>query len=122
VRTLGRDGFGALLQSFMSKAGLSQNALARKAGCDTALVNRMVNKDIPPSRGIVLSMAGVLGLTPSQRDRLLFAAGHAPEIDYQEAYVRLRSAIIDTLSATHPITEQPKESPWTRQERTVRSS
>jgi transcriptional regulator with XRE-family HTH domain len=77
------------------QAGLSQNALARRSEIDPAYVNRIerVSGAEAPrvSRGIVLTMALVLGLDDADTDRLLYAAGLAPVLDYQtmaEEYAR----------------------------------
>jgi transcriptional regulator with XRE-family HTH domain len=75
-------GFGAALRERRVQAGLSQNALARRAGIDPAYINRMekapADSPIVPRRPIVESLCRVLELSRVESDRLLLAAGMAP--------------------------------------------
>lgn len=102
--------FAAMLRRLRLAAGLSQNQLARQAGCDPAYINQMETgsgyrrKDGQPnmvSRALVLSIAEVLDISQGQADRLLFAAGLAPQADWQtravKAEVRL-AAIREALA------------------------
>lgn len=87
--------FGAMVDEHLIRRGLSQSALARLVGVDPSYVNRIVKHGIErPSRPVVLEMAVAFDLDADETDRLLFAAGHAPERDWQtvaEAYAeRLR--------------------------------
>ena len=74
--------FGAALRGFRVRAGLSQNALARRAGIDPAYVNRIeaAQREAPvvPRRQVVEALATALQLSPLESDRLLLAGGHAP--------------------------------------------
>jgi transcriptional regulator with XRE-family HTH domain len=77
--------FGQMLRAHRIRAELSQNALARAAGIDPAYVNR-IEKGIFEGhvrRGVVLSLANVLEMSDALTDRFLFAAGLAPQADYQ---------------------------------------
>lgn len=86
--------FAVLLNRLRIRAGLSQNALARAAGCDPAYVNRMEReRDVPPSRRIVLALADALGLEPRMTDRLLYTAGYAPTRDYQTLWEAVEPAV-----------------------------
>ena len=79
--------FGALLREVRSRAGLSQNALARRAEIDPAYVNRLEKPARTrasragglPRRPVVLRLAAATELGPVDADRLLAAAGHCPE-------------------------------------------
>jgi transcriptional regulator with XRE-family HTH domain len=72
--------FGALLHQLRLGAGLSQNRLARLAEIDPAYVNRLEHgADQRPRRPTVLALARALACRPADADRLLVAAGHAPE-------------------------------------------
>lgn len=81
------------------------NAVARAAEIDPAYVFRLEKggpKSHIPTRGVVLALAGVFDLSPSETDRLLYAAGLAPQEDWQTravkaevALVRIRQAIED---------------------------
>jgi|SRR5581483_8229806 len=77
-----RSTFGAALRAYRVRAGLSQNALARRAGIDPAYVNRIeaAPHDAPtvPRRPLVEALSRALDLGPLDRDRLLLAAGFAP--------------------------------------------
>lgn len=73
------EAFGALLQSFRRRAGLSQGALAKLAGIDPSYVNRLERGERePPKREIVEALITALQLPPDDADRLLVAAGHLP--------------------------------------------
>lgn len=100
----GSAAFGALLRRLRTERGLSQNALSRAAGVDPSYVNRLErtgpdgNGAAPgartlPSRPIITALALALDLSYAERDRFLYAAGLAPEVDWQarceEAEARL---------------------------------
>lgn len=71
-------GFGRSLRALRLQRGLSQTQLARDAGFDHSYVSRLESGDRAPSREAVMRLAHELGLTPDQRDELLFAGGFVP--------------------------------------------
>ncbi len=78
--------FGALLSELRQRSGLSQNALARRAGINPGTVNRLESGQRAPSnRELVLTLSDALALDSADRDRLLAAAGHLPIVFDQEA-------------------------------------
>jgi transcriptional regulator with XRE-family HTH domain len=92
LRALGGSpaSFSRALRAWRLAAGLSQNQLAREAGCDPAYTNRLERQQgaggVQPSRQIVLRLAAALaeasgGLADTQllRDELLVLAGYCPE-------------------------------------------
>lgn len=74
---------GALLRAFRIRAGFSQNELARATGLNQALVNKIERFGKFVSRPTLLVLTNALLLNDDDRDRLLFAAGHAPVRDFQ---------------------------------------
>ena len=71
--------FAALLTRWRERAGLSQNALARRMGVNPAYVNRLEHGGRGAgNRELVEAAARALGLEASERDALLAAAGHWP--------------------------------------------
>ena len=73
------DEFGTLFQRWRERAGLSQNALARRMDVNPAYVNRLEHGGRGAgNRELVETAAVALGLSPAERDRLLAAAGHWP--------------------------------------------
>lgn len=71
--------FGALLQRFRLRAGLSQNALAKRAALDASAINRLERGERGQTRrAAVEALATALGLAPAERDQLLAAGGHLP--------------------------------------------
>src|SRR4051812_35518122 len=73
------DEFGTLFQQWRERAGLSQNALARRMDVNPAYVNRLEHGGRGAgNRELVETAAAALGLSPAERDRLLAAAGHWP--------------------------------------------
>jgi transcriptional regulator with XRE-family HTH domain len=86
--------FAAMLRRLRVERGLSQSALAGAAAMDSAYVNRLeragetqasgkVIKLTMPGRDFVLALALALDLSYAERDRMLFVAGLAPELDWQ---------------------------------------
>jgi transcriptional regulator with XRE-family HTH domain len=58
---------------------LSQSELAKRAGLDHSYISRLENDRRAPSRDAVLRLGRVLEATPADLDRLLLAAGYAPD-------------------------------------------
>ncbi|HEY7062334.1 MAG TPA: helix-turn-helix transcriptional regulator [Chloroflexota bacterium] len=73
------DEFARLFQRWRERAGLSQNALARRMGVNPAYVNRLEHGGRGAgNRELVEAAAAALGLTADERNALLGAAGHWP--------------------------------------------
>src|SRR5690349_8856354 len=73
------DAVGSLVRAWRERAGLSQNALARRMGVNPAYVNRLEHGGRgAQNRELLLSVAAALGLAAAERDELLAAAGHWP--------------------------------------------
>jgi transcriptional regulator with XRE-family HTH domain len=71
--------FAALLTRWRERAGLSQNALARRMGVNPAYVNRLEHGGRGAgNRELVEAAARALGLAAHERDALLATAGHWP--------------------------------------------
>lgn len=99
--------FGQMLRRLRIEAGLSQNQLARLAGCDPAYVNRLEpGSQPPPKRPVVLALAQVLELTPGRTDRLLYAAGLAPATDWQSIAIDA-TAKLEAISAVLRPADEP---------------
>ena len=86
---------------------LSQTALAHKAGIDPAYVNRLEHGGQTPSRTVVLALAEVLDISQAQTDRLLFAAGLAPQEDWQTRAVKAEVRLATIREALAEDDEQP---------------
>ena len=72
--------FAALLRRWRERAGLSQNALARRMGMNPAYVNRLEHGGRGAgNRELVEAVAAALALRAAERDALLAAAGHWPD-------------------------------------------
>ena len=72
--------FPTLLRRQRERAGLSQNALAERAGRDPGTINRLESgKRAPVNRGLLADLARALGLSATEHAALLAAAGHVPE-------------------------------------------
>ena len=96
--------FGDWLRHHRLAAGLSQNELARQVGVDPAHVNRLEKGiQIRPGRPVTLQIAHVLGLDAAEADRFLFAAGLAPQHDWQTLYEELEAAIRTVRGAANTI-------------------
>jgi transcriptional regulator with XRE-family HTH domain len=103
--------FGQMLRRLRIERALSQSALARRAGCDPGYVNRMergtqLRQDgrvTIPDRTIVLALAEVLDISQAEADRLLYAAGLAPQADYQTR-AEAAEAKLDLIRQTFDLT------------------
>jgi transcriptional regulator with XRE-family HTH domain len=73
------DEFSALFRRWRERAGLSQNALARRMDVNPAYVNRLEHGGRGAgNRALVEAAAAALALDAGERDTLLAAAGHWP--------------------------------------------
>lgn len=73
--------FAELLRTYRQASGLSQRALARAAGINPAIANRLESADRGPSGpDQVRALARALRLEAEQEDRLLGAAGFWPDV------------------------------------------
>ncbi|HEY8745952.1 MAG TPA: helix-turn-helix transcriptional regulator [Chloroflexota bacterium] len=71
--------FGELLSCLRLAAGVSQSALGQEAGVHASYVHRLERGErATPTREVVLALSRSLGATPTERDRLLWLAGHLP--------------------------------------------
>lgn len=70
--------FGMVLRGFRERAGLSQSALARRAGLDPSFVNRLESGQRGADRAVAEGLARALDLNPTEMDQLLAAGGHLP--------------------------------------------
>jgi transcriptional regulator with XRE-family HTH domain len=75
--------FGEAVREARLQAGISLNALARRAGVDPAYIHRIestrVDRAPLPRRPVVLAIAAALELDPRATDVLLVRAGHVPQ-------------------------------------------
>jgi transcriptional regulator with XRE-family HTH domain len=105
--------FAAMLRRHRIEAGLSQNQLARLAKIDPAYVNRMeralANYTTVPSRRVVLGLADALEMGPGPTDRFLFAAGLAPETDWQSRAIAAETIVAMVRDAVRPIDDQAEQ-------------
>ena len=74
------EDFGQALRTLRERAGLSQSALARKAGLDPSFINRLESGQRSADRAVVEALIGAIDLPPADADRLLAAGGHLPAV------------------------------------------
>lgn len=72
------EAFRALLRGHRLRLGWSQDGLAARAGMDLSNVNRIESGAREPSREACVRLASGLGLSETEADALLLAAGHLP--------------------------------------------
>lgn len=76
------DSFGAYIDWFMKRLGLSENRLAELADVHVSVISRIINHDKPTSEGVMLRiLVAMLGLSAAQLDfinRGLAADGRDP--------------------------------------------
>lgn len=69
--------FGLLLREFRIRAGLSQRALAKKAGVNTSYVSRLESGDRKvASRDIMILLSRILELSHRETDLWFITAGY----------------------------------------------
>src|SRR5688500_9100048 len=103
ARTSGLLVFADQVRQARLRVGLSQHALARRAGIDPAYVNRIeaAPRDAPvvPRRAVVESLSTALDLTRLETDRLLLSAGMAPaRLTVAGVWSATLSLVADVLS------------------------
>ena len=69
--------FGEILQKLRREAGVSQAALAKRAGMSGSLIALMELNRRTPRKDKVEALAGALALNQKKRNRLLLAAGYS---------------------------------------------
>jgi transcriptional regulator with XRE-family HTH domain len=74
------ESFGGRLRALRERAGLSQSALARKAGLDPSFINRLESGQRGADRKVAEDVIQALELPPADADRLLAAGGHLPAV------------------------------------------
>ena len=72
------ESFGSELRAFRERAGLSQSAVARRAGLDPSFINRLESGQRGADRTVAEALIQGLGLDEADADRLLAAGGHLP--------------------------------------------
>jgi transcriptional regulator with XRE-family HTH domain len=70
--------FGEILRNYRRGAGQAQLDAALSAGISQRHLSFLETGRAQPSRGVVLALGGTLGLSLSQQNELLLAAGFAP--------------------------------------------
>lgn len=69
--------FGEMLRGFRIRTGLSQRALASKAGLDTSYISRVESGERKfTSRSVALELATILDLSQAETDLWLNSAGY----------------------------------------------
>jgi transcriptional regulator with XRE-family HTH domain len=98
--------FATLLIGYRERVGLSQGMLARYSGVDQSYVTKIERGDrLMPGRAVTLALAETLELSARQTDRLLYAAGLAPQRDYQALYEDVERRLAAVVAAATGSTE-----------------
>mgnify|MGYP001603128918 FL=1 len=72
--------FARLLEAHRRRLDLSTNEVARRIGVDPSYISRLIREErVPPRRPVVVRLCHALQLTVSEGQRLLIAAGYAPQ-------------------------------------------
>jgi transcriptional regulator with XRE-family HTH domain len=98
--------FGALVRQWRRRRGLSQLDLGLVAGVSARHISFIETGRSTPSRAMVLRLADALGVPPREQNRLLLAAGLAPEYSEQRLddpeLAPVRAGIAQVLAAYEP--------------------
>lgn len=75
-----RSDFGKVLDELLTARGLTPLAFAKSAGVYRSFIYKLLDGQSPPPAKRIAEWAGVLKLTPKERNRLFVAAGleHVP--------------------------------------------
>jgi transcriptional regulator with XRE-family HTH domain/KaiC/GvpD/RAD55 family RecA-like ATPase len=91
-RTTGRIDLGTRLRELRTKRGLSQTELAKLVGVTSSTISQVESNSIYPSLPALLKMAEILSVEVNSffqdaahvKDRVIFTAGEAAEIKFQD--------------------------------------
>jgi signal transduction histidine kinase len=83
---------GALLREWRTRRAMSQFELALEAGVSARHICFVETGRSRPSAAMIGRLADTLAIPPRERDRLLLAAGHAPEGGAEASQLRLVEA------------------------------
>ncbi len=93
------ESFAKLMEEFRQRIGMSRHRLAVEAAVDPSYLVRISSGDrVPPRVHIVESMARVLRLSASDRNRLLTSAGYAPAEVTSIGWSSALQAVADVLT------------------------
>jgi allantoicase len=87
--------FGQMLAARRANVDMSRVVLSEIVDCHDTYIGLLERDARTPSRQTVLALADALALNTSQTDRLLYIAGHAPQVDYQMLYEAEYGAVDD---------------------------
>jgi transcriptional regulator with XRE-family HTH domain len=96
--TIPQETFASLLRTFRQESNRTQGSLADAAGYDRSYISYLERGLRNPTRDVVLTLAGVLGLSPSQRDALLLSARFAAEDDNSGATIDLNDRLVELVA------------------------
>jgi transcriptional regulator with XRE-family HTH domain len=93
-----QETFASLLRTFRQERRLTQGALAEAAGYDRSYISYLERGLRNPTRDVVLTIAGVLGLSPFQRDTLLLSARYAAQDGSSGASINLNDRLVELVA------------------------
>jgi transcriptional regulator with XRE-family HTH domain len=98
MTTIPQETFASLLRTFRQERKQTQSSLADTAGYDRSYISYLERGLRNPTRDVVLKIAGVLGLSPSDRDTLLLSARFAAEDERSGGSIDLNDRIIELVA------------------------
>jgi transcriptional regulator with XRE-family HTH domain len=93
-----QETFASLLRTFRQERRLTQSALADSAGYDRSYISYLERGLRNPTRDVVLTLAGVLGLSSSQRDTLLLSARYAAQDVATGTSINLNDRLVELVA------------------------
>jgi transcriptional regulator with XRE-family HTH domain len=93
-----QETFASLLPTFRQEQHLTQSALADAAGYDRSYISYLERGLRNPTRDVVLTIAGVLELSPSQRDTLLLSARYAAQDGPSGTSINLNDRLVELVA------------------------
>jgi len=93
-----QETFASLLRTFRQERKLTQSSLADTAGYDRSYISYLERGLRNPTRDVVLTIARVLGLSPSERNALLLSARFAAEGSPSDTSINLNDRLVELVA------------------------
>jgi transcriptional regulator with XRE-family HTH domain len=105
-----QETFASLLRTFRQERRWTQSSLADAAGYDRSYISYLERGLRNPTRDVVLTLARVLALSPSERDTLLLSARFAAENDQPGITISLNDRLVELVAQSINDLSAPRRS------------
>jgi transcriptional regulator with XRE-family HTH domain len=105
-----QETFASLLRVYRQEHNITQSELAESAGYDRSYLSYLERGLRNPTREVVLTLARVLDLPDSERDRLLLSAQFAAESPGASATIDLSDRVVELVARSISDLPEPSRS------------